>query len=256
MATWVERFPQAYQEWVQAGGVENNFRAHALAIGLALPESYDLTFMANQLHTVTIQNEQVNDRFSELGYIDPEFIPATGRAADISYLTGEIDQAFCNFLKCLGVDLVIVGLQNLALANSQLSVLLAAKMKCHCYIWPQNQDLTVYMPLVHGLMIRYAIPIIWVDVEDSEVNVKQAVQQLSEHPEFKTGIYTSLYMWQRWMNSTVTYSHLPLWYAQYDYWPDMSTFIPFAGWTVPTMKQYDARDNHYDLDVYNPALIA
>jgi hypothetical protein len=256
MATWIERFPQAYQEWVQAGGVENNFRAHALAIGLIPPVFSDYQFMQGHLKTVQQQFAQVENEYQQRITPSPVTPPPTGRAADISYLTGEIDQAFCDNLKLLGVDLVIVRLHPLALATSQLEVLVAAKMRVHGYIWPQDQDLAVFMPQVHALMIRYAIPMIWVDVEDSEVNVKQSVIQLCDHPEYKTGIYTSAYMWKRWMNSTVAYSRLPLWYAQYDSTPHMADFEPFAGWTVPTMKQYDARNNRYDLNVYNPALIA
>ena len=36
---FTERFPEAYQEWVNAGGVEDNFRIHALAIMPSLPVS-------------------------------------------------------------------------------------------------------------------------------------------------------------------------------------------------------------------------
>lgn len=256
MATFVGRFPQAYQEWVQAGGVENNFRKHALAIGLAIPGTNDIAFMQAEMLIDATQLVVAYRTFWSDPVPTPVTPAPTGRAADISYLTGEIDPGFCDNLKSLGIDLVIVGLQNLALANSQLSVLLAAKMKIHAYIWPQNQDLAVYMPQVYSLMIRYAIPMIWVDVEDDETNIRESIAWLEKHYQFRVGIYTSAYMWQKYMQNTSTYQALPLWYASYDNVDHMADFDPFAGWTVPTMKQYDAANTRYDLDVYDPALIA
>jgi hypothetical protein len=255
MVTWIERFPQAYLEWVQAGGIENNFRAHALAINLDIPVFSDYQFMKAQLKTVQIQFAHVEKEYHQMANQEPVFIPRTGRAADISYLTEEIDQAFCANLKSLGVDLVIVGLQDLALANSQLSVLLAAQMKIHAYIWPQIKDLAVYMPQVHGLMLRYAIPYIWVDVEDDSNNIREAIAWLDNNYQYRTGIYTSAYMWHTCMGDSEDFSHLPLWYAHYDYVNTLWPFKPFAGWTIPTMKQYDARNSRYDLDVYDPDLL-
>ena len=48
MSNFVDRYPQAYQEWVQAGGIENNFRKHALAIGLQKPTIADLDFLQDE----------------------------------------------------------------------------------------------------------------------------------------------------------------------------------------------------------------
>lgn len=255
MNTWIERFPQAYQEWVQAGGIEDNFRAHALAIGVATPDYDDIVFLANQAAISINQHAQALKALATSNpdvHIGP---PPTGKAADISYITDEIDQAFCDMLKRKGVDLVIVGLQKLELANSQLSVLLAAKLKCHAYIWPQNQNLDDYLPQVYGLLARYRIPCIWVDVEDSGTNVDAAIAELREHQGFVVGIYTSAFMWGKYMSNTDQYQYLPLWYARYDDMPNMSDFEPFAGWDTPTAKQYDAHSDRYDLDVYDPDLM-
>lgn len=255
MSTWIERFPQAYQEWVQAGGIENNFRKHALAIGSAQPTRDDAAFMAKEADISVKQLFSVINKVYFNPVILPQTSPATGLAADISYLTGEIDQAFCDMLKSQGVDLVIVGLQEPALANSQLSVLLAAKLKCHAYIWPQNQNLDDYLPQVYELLARYRIPCIWVDVEDSGTNVDAAIAELREHQGFVVGIYTSAYMWKKYMSNTDQYQYLPLWYARYDHKPDMADFEPFAGWDTPSAKQYNADNDRYDLDVYDPNLM-
>lgn len=255
MIPWTERFPKAYQEWVKAGGIENNFRKHALAIGLTTPSMEDIAWI---LHELEIHVRQVEDALSHYPYEDPNPVPippATGIAADISYLTGEIDQAFCDKLKSLGVDLVIVGLQDIDLARRQLAILKNADFKLHVYIWPQDKDVDNYLPEVISIMHYFKLPCIWVDVEDSGYNVDAAITELREQRHFTTGIYTSAFMWQKYMSNTDAYQFLPLWYARYDMMPNMSDFEPFGGWDVPTMKQYDADFWRYDLNVYNPDLL-
>ena len=240
-----ELYPQAYQEWVASDGIENNLRAHLIALGVlpATPDSLD--FMSARVEEAKRQLSLLRERL-------PQTPNGYRRAADVSYLTGEIDGAFCDTLRNLGVDLVIVGLQDLALARRQLAVLVNWQFKTQAYIWPCNKDLSTYLTDVASVMHDYQLGYLWIDVEESEVNVRQSIAQLTRHPEFQLGIYTSAYMWQRWMNSTTEYSYLPLWYARYDYRPDMEDFTPFAGWIKPVMKQYDARNPRYDLDVYDP----
>ena len=255
MPSFIEHFPQAYHEWVVAGGIENNFRAHALAIGLCKLTLADLKFMEQHTGTANRQFDQVQDSFLGIPLQDPAPGTFTGRAADISYLTGEIDTAFCNMLRGLCVDLVVVGLQDIDLARRQLAILQSAGFRLHAYVWPCNKDLDDYIPEVHSIMTFFKLPYIWVDVEESSINVIESLARLCPHPEFRVGIYTSASMWLELMANTVTFSHLPLWYARWDYKADMSDFVPFGGWRTAVMKQYDATDPRFDYDVYDPAIL-
>lgn len=44
-----EQFPELYNEWVAAGGIENNFRAHLLALGAITPTRDDLRLLIEEL---------------------------------------------------------------------------------------------------------------------------------------------------------------------------------------------------------------
>ena len=60
------------------------------------------------------------------------------------------------------------------------------------------------------------------------------------------GVYSSIHMWTTWMedasapNSCAVAAELLLWYPHYQSPPDPSfdDFVPFGGWTAPTIKQY------------------
>jgi len=255
MSSFIARFPQAYEEWFMAGGVENNFRAHALAIGLCNPTHADIAFMDVHARTAARQFDEVTDRFLDLPDPAPAPVTPTGCAADISFYTGEIDTAFCDMLKGLGIDLVIVGLQDIGLARRQLAILQNAGFRLHAYIWPSNKDLDTYMPEVLSIMSFFKLPYIWVDVESSTINIEESITELCQHPEFRVGVYTSKFMWDLHLCGTVKYCHLPLWYAAWDGIADMSNFVHFAGWSKPLMKQYNSNNPRYDLNVYDPELV-
>jgi hypothetical protein len=244
MTTLQAEYKTAYDEWVAAGGIDNNFRAHLLAIGSIPATQADLKFMCAHLATAQQQYQQVADSILPT-------ITRTGRAADISIYTGEINQAFCLHLRELKIDLVIVGVSDLDLARQQIKVLDTNNFYLQVYVWPGNKVIPAFLNQVIELMKEFNITRVWVDVEDSEVNVKQTLEYLVQVKGITTGIYTSAYMWQRWMNNTTRYAQLPLWYARYNQLPDMSEYKPFAGWTTPLMKQYDASNTRYDLNVYN-----
>ena len=248
-------YPEPYADWVKAGGIEHNFLAHLLATGIRTCTPADYAWML--AHTETA-NKQFNQLVAWLhGTIEPDPVikPRTGVAADISYLTGDIDDDFCDVLSAMRVDTVIVGLQDLALANRQLNVLVAHEFNLQAYIWPQNKTLSVYLPLVEGILYRYGMPIVWVDVEDRGDNCAESIDLLSDDPNYKVGVYTSPWMWKTLMANTTRFSHVPLWYARYDNVANMTAFEPFAGWTRPTAKQYNADDPRYDLNVYDPELM-
>ena len=252
---WALHFTKEYEEWVRAGGIENNFRAHALAIGLAQPSLDDFTFIQEQ---VCIASRQVEQVWQHLLAANPGYsrkTPRTGLGADISYLAGEIDADFVDMLVKQNIDLVIVGLQNLDLAEQQIAMLQRQQLQVHTYVWVGNKELDTYLPEVYRLMSEFHLSTIWVDVELNNVNVRHAINRLWGHADYTVGIYTSKYMWDKFMDNTNDYCSYPLWYARYDEHPDMADFIPFGGWTVPTAKQYSSLNPRYDLNVYNVALM-
>lgn len=245
--TIIDRFSTAYQEWVNAGGIVSNFKAHLLAIGALTPGKPDLDFMRSHAETAKRQYNQVLEQIGSGGI-------ATTRGADISLYAGEIDRVFCDNLKSLNIDLVVVGLQRVELAKRQLDILKTAGFKLHTYIYPPSKVLSSYIPEVLKIMDDYSLVNIWVDVEESEVNQAAAIRELNNVPGIRCGIYTSAYMWGRYMNHTTIFSKNPLWYAQYDNIPSMAGFKPFGGWVRPVMKQYNADHPRYDLNVYDPTV--
>ena len=46
--TLAEQYPNEYQAWVAAGGIENNFRKHLLGIGSIKPTPDDLKMLARE----------------------------------------------------------------------------------------------------------------------------------------------------------------------------------------------------------------
>ena len=99
------------------------------------------------------------------------------------------------------------------------------------------------------------MPIVWVDVEERGTNCAESLDLLSGKASYKVGVYTSRWMWQTCMAGTTKYMNVPLWYARYDNVANMTAFEPFAGWTRPTAKQYNADNSRYDLNVYDPELM-
>lgn len=53
--TLAEQYPVQYQQWVAAGGVTNNFRAHLLGIGALAPTKADVPVLAGQVKAATDQ---------------------------------------------------------------------------------------------------------------------------------------------------------------------------------------------------------
>eukprot|EP00042_Codosiga_hollandica_P023982 m.98181 g.98181 ORF g.98181 m.98181 type:complete len:219 (+) comp51387_c0_seq2:3-659(+) len=94
---------------------------------------------------------------------------------------------------------------------------------------------------------------VWLDIEGpqywstSTSTNQQFFQSLVSELKAKgqnIGVYTSDSQWVPIFGSKYTGgSSLPLWYAHYDNNPSFSDFTAFAGWTKPTMKQYNGNTN-------------
>jgi hypothetical protein len=53
--TLAEQYPVQYQQWVAAGGIESNLRAHLLGIGVLTPTKADVPILAGQVKAATDQ---------------------------------------------------------------------------------------------------------------------------------------------------------------------------------------------------------
>ena len=88
---------------------------------------------------------------------------------------------------------------------------------------------------------------VWIDVE-----IYNWTANLTANREFITklvsqlkkrnaviGVYTSERDWRHIVGLDWTNLHeLPLWYSHFDNNPTFSDFLPFGGWTKPSIKQY------------------
>ena len=88
---------------------------------------------------------------------------------------------------------------------------------------------------------------IWLDIEGTEywspnqqenVNFIQALADEGIHRGVSLGVYTSKSQWTPITGNSNILGNLPLWYAHYDNNPSYSDFVPFGGWSSPSIKQY------------------
>ena len=99
-----------------------------------------------------------------------------------------------------------------------------------------------------------AFGMLWLDIENYHWSSNLAANQAfissmisaGQAAGVKLGIYTSYYNWQSivglsWNGGS---SHLiPLWYAHYDNVKAFSDFLPYGGWSTPSVKQYAGNVN-------------
>lgn len=97
---------------------------------------------------------------------------------------------------------------------------------------------------------------IWIDIETnpsagctwngytSEQNCNFTLELISatKARNVPVGVYASRYMWNLIYGSydacPQAAFEMPLWYPHYDTNPSFSDFVPFGGWSTPTIKQY------------------
>jgi len=88
---------------------------------------------------------------------------------------------------------------------------------------------------------------LWFDIEapqlwssDLNANVNFLSEMMSEavNNGKRIGIYASQYEWTSIMGNWDGARFYPLWYPHYDGSPSYSDFVPFGGWTSPSMKQF------------------
>lgn len=112
------------------------------------------------------------------------------------------------------------------------------------YVWiykgldPRRQ-VESSLSIVHQLDVT--IPILWIDVEPYN-NVLPTLDELvrtveaCDNVDQPCGIYTGKWAWDRL--NTSTFSHLPLWHAEYGIEPTLELANPYGGWTTCVCHQY------------------
>jgi hypothetical protein len=79
----------------------------------------------------------------------------------------------------------------------------------------------------------------WSDPDYNSAWLQEAVDYaVSSIGQSAVGIYSNENSWTSIMGNNSNFSSFQLWYPHYDNDPSFSDFVPFAGWTSPTIKQY------------------
>ena len=89
---------------------------------------------------------------------------------------------------------------------------------------------------------------LWIDIEGSSnywnsetsknIEFIQRIVNQCQRLGIKYGIYTSKRDWTTITGGTRNFARAPLWYAHYDNDASFNDFVPFGGWTRPSIKQY------------------
>lgn len=92
--------------------------------------------------------------------------------------------------------------------------------------------------LLQGSSVRR----LWLDCEDSEQPFDEAqlweCVTICNQAGIQPGIYTGRWWWVPRASNSQLFAELPLWHAEYVDVPDFDSFVPYGGWTRPTIWQY------------------
>lgn len=178
-------------------------------------------------------------------------------AIDISQHAGMIMPQQFRTAKEEGCQRVIVALNNMSLAESQIVRARDAGLEVEVYI---------YYYFGHNVVLRTrdklgylrdkgllnAVGRVWMDLEDQTHTIEErylvnrvriARDTITGEFNKDVGIYTAAWWWNRYLPNTTEFSDLPLWDARWDNDPDIDP-VRYGGWTKPYMSQY-AADTHY-----------
>ena len=170
------------------------------------------------------------------------------RAIDVSVYSGEISADQWQKIKADGYELAIVGLFHGRTVNrfagQQLSGAIQAGLEVAGYVliapwtgWTGPQQVAAGMAEAQAYKDKLCF--VAVDVEIDGVTEKMildsldAVEQLRQRPI----IYTGWWWWYGHFNDSRTFSHIPLWTADYDDEANLDTRM-YGGWTKAVGKQY------------------
>lgn len=132
------------------------------------------------------------------------------------------------------------------------------------YVWCYDSltpERTIHGALETAGKCGVKLPILWLDIEEyagqpgpQEWWISLAVE-LCDDAEVRVGLYTAKWYWDKHHAGSVTFGHLPLWAAQYDFASppaDLSLFKPFGGWTKAAGIQWTSTP--VDRNVFSSAV--
>ena len=91
---------------------------------------------------------------------------------------------------------------------------------------------------------------VWINVDKSSLTTNStynigylqgliaSIQEAESTVKHGVGIRTNILDYNAIIGTFTGFSNLPLWYVQYDSTPSFAGFVPFGGWTKPTMKSF------------------
>ncbi len=167
------------------------------------------------------------------------------RAFDISNYQGVPPLEWFEARKAEGFERVILGTQDMKITNGQIVNAYGAGLKVDLYAmlyWDQAEDMELLRNIKQQLPETATI---WLDCEieypgspDHLTFDLVELMGLAAPGEGLVGIYTRSNWWQSFAGNTEVFGPWPLWDAFYNGVPNFDYFVPYGGWSAPTMKQY------------------
>lgn len=173
------------------------------------------------------------------------------KAVDISNYSGELNASQAQRLVELGYTTAIVQVVNedIHLHRQQIPILQAAgiDVQGYVYMWFDG-DFESRVAYACRELQNYNITKLWLDCEDQAYangeNPQHVIRAIRRSSWVATiagvtsGIYTGKWWWEVATGDTKEFSDLPLWAAVYGGNPDITSFVPFGGWTSLAIKQH------------------
>ena len=142
--------------------------------------------------------------------------------------------------------------QHLATLNQAGNIEIEAYVYLYWGLDPWGQSPQVRTSNAIAMMRGLPVRRLWLDCEDSTHPYREDQLRdcatICEQAGLPTGIYTGRWWWAPQTNNSHSFAQLPLWHAQYlgqaptpdlSKLPrDFSSFVPYGGWTTPTIWQW------------------
>lgn len=269
MAKLSEEYPEAFAEWVKAEGIERNFEAHLIGIGVLPTTRARLKLLAEQMRSGLGQMAEAIERLpgdEGLGSrVESGAAKELVRAIDVS---SHQPRDLSGILAVHDVEHVVVRLylpwEKPAQEHTRAQVESARALgkSVGGYVWAYAaadplETVTEGLRLARSCGLE--VPVLWIDcetyTEDGNVVdrgpdaawLRAAVGECVGRG-VRPGIYTGAWWWRAYMGDTTEFGEVPLWAAVYNWVADLASVKLFGGWREVVGHQYSA--NGIDLDVF------
>lgn len=165
----------------------------------------------------------------------------------MSNYTGELTDQGCADLKAAGyvgaIVQAITGRDGVSWTRQQLHACARNGLRIQGYVWCFPGASKASMSSRLGMFDGSNIERLWLDVEQAGLKASDVDRDLSvcdHYMSAKVGCYSGRWFFARqgWLGHTAWSDRL-LWDSHYNGEPVVGAgFIPYAGWTVPTMSQF------------------